>query len=227
MTSYAFEVKQCTKCGSQFTISSVRSCNTFGATYYTDGFICGPMFTHQSALLSCPSCREFLWRDELPTIESTTDYDYYRASLRKSMPDALGMGLLIYEDAIKARIWRTEEQERYIRIRLWWLYNSDYYKVRHRPWWLLIRERGEQHNEEFVLSSEQEENLRRLLTLTDSPDPDMLIMRAEIFRELGEFGKCVEVLNKITDDRLQVAVDVIMRLARSGERRVEIVNAGQ
>ena len=227
MTSYAFEVKRCPKCGSIFTTTSLHSCNTIGAKHYTDGFIWGPMYGEQSALLRCPSCEEYLWRDELPTIESTTDYDYYRTFLCKSLPDALDMGLLIYESAVRMKAWHTGEQEKHIRIRSWWLYNSAYRKLPHRPWRLSDRGSAEQQKEQFVLSCEQEDNLRALLKLLDLSDLEMLIMRAEIFRELGEFEECLELLSKVTDGRLQRAVDVIRRLAMSGKRRVEIIDTGQ
>ncbi len=46
------------------------SCNTFGAIFYTDGYIKGPMYVEESELLTCPGCKKTYWKTDVPTLES-------------------------------------------------------------------------------------------------------------------------------------------------------------
>ena len=208
MTSYYLEIKQCPNCECQFAAWTVASCNTIRAKFYTDGFIYGPMYDEGSALLICPSCDRYFWHEEIPTQESIKDSEYFRDSARRSLPIAEQVYGSHYEDALRQALWKNKEQEKYIRIRAWWSFNNAY---RGHP------------IEGFSLPPEQKANLRGLLHLLDTNDPDTSIMRAEILRELGEFDECLRVLDQAFNDRYLQVVDIIRRLAKSGNRQVAAI----
>jgi hypothetical protein len=212
MTSYQIDIKQCPKCGCEFTAWEVASCNTFGAKFYTDGCVKGPMFDRGSPLLICPGCSKYFWREDVPTLESMRDSKYFikyvADSDKRSHRQAPWVQGHHYEDMVRQSFWRTPDEEKYIRIRAWWSSNSAY---------------RDGSSQEFLLSTEQEDNLRRLLQLLDPNDPHDLIMTAEILRELGEFDECLTQLAEPFGERYQRTIDAIKKLAHDKKRQVELI----
>jgi hypothetical protein len=102
--------------------------------------------------------------------------------------------------------WRNPDEEQYIRIKAWWSSNSPY---------------RDGSSQEFRLSSEQEDNLRRLLELLDADDPNESLMKAEILRQLGQFDECLKLLANPFDERFLQTVDAIKDLAHDRKRKVE------
>ena len=205
MTSYWIEIKQCPTCSCEFTAWAVASHNTIDAKFFTDGFVYGPMYDEGSALLMCPGCNKYFWREDVPTRESMRDSQYFRDAERRSLPDAKQVHGRDNDDLLHQAFWKSEAQEKYIRIRAWWSFNSAY--------------RGHA-TEEFNLSPEQEANLLRLLQLLSTNDPDESITRAEVLRELGQFDNCLKQLDQPFEERYLAAVDTIKRLAMCKKRMV-------
>ena len=208
MTSYQIEVRECPNCGCEFWALAVGSCNTFGAKWYTDGFVHGPMYDEGSAVLACPKCNAYLWREDVPTRESMRDSEYFQDPERRSLPEATQVYSCDHENLLRQKSWNNPTQEKYIRIRVWWSFNAVY---RHG------------HGEDFDMPAEQEENLRRLLQLMDTNKEDSFVMQAEILRELGQFDECLEAADQVSGKRYSEAVDTIRKLAKAGKRKVRIV----
>lgn len=208
MTSYYFEIGQCPDCGCKFTAISVASCNTFGAKFYTDGFVDGSMYDEGSALLSCPECNRYIWRDDVPDREFIQDSTYFNDPELRSLPKARCIGLSDYEKLLDQGLWKTEDQETYVRIRAWWSYNC------------IFRDHA---IDDFRLSPKQESNLLRLLQLLNPKNPDEAITRAEILRELGEFDECLKQLQQPYGDGYLPVTDAIKKLANRKNRRVGII----
>jgi hypothetical protein len=190
----------------------LASCNTFGAKFFTDGCVEGPMYDERAAVLCCPGCSAYHWLDELTVIRDLDESEYFAGLESDRLPIAWRLQGESYDDAIRQRAWTTPEQEKYLRIRAWWHGNDRY---RH----------GE--NGDFALSVEQTSNLLRLLDILqtdDRIDPASWIFRAEMLRELGRFDESLAILERDFEERFQPAVGVIRRLAKEGKRAVaEIV----
>ena len=208
MTSYRIEIKQCPNCGCEFSAWAVNSCNTFGAKFYTDGSVEGPMYDNGSLLVICPGCSNYFWREDVPTLESIRDRDYFVDSDKQSFPRAEWLEGRHFEDMVHQAFWRTPDEEKYIRIRAWWSSNSPY---------------RDGSCQEFRLSAEQEENLRRLLELLDADDPHGSLMKAEIFRELGQFEECLKQLAQPFGERYLLAVNTISKLANEKQRKMGLI----
>lgn len=208
MTTYWIDIKACPVCHTEFTAWSVGSCNTFGAKFYTDGFVDGPMYDEGAALLACPGCQRYFWTDDVPTRESIEDSEYFMNSAKQALPNAVDVRGARFKDVLRDAPWKTESQERYVRLRAWWASNDVY--------------RGDK-NQEFRLEPEQTANLERLLQLLDSSDPEDSLTIAELLRELGRFDECLRELDRLFDDSLLLAANTIRQLALRGERRVEIL----
>ncbi len=93
----------CPKYSNIIFVSSMTSCNTFGATIWTDGRIIGDMYCENEWLIKCYDCGTLLWCKELDKkcfghTEELKKKDYLK-KLKES-------GL-------------SKEQERYLRIKAW------------------------------------------------------------------------------------------------------------
>jgi hypothetical protein len=208
MTSYNVEIKQCPTCSAEFAAWAVASGNSFDAKFFTDGCILGSMFDEDSLLLRCPGCNKYFWRENVLTRKSMHDSQYFLAFKEKStprLPNAEKLDGRDYDILVLLSFWKSEAQEKHIRIRAWWSFNDAY--------------RFGQP-EKFSMSPEQEANLIRLLELLDTNDPGESITRAEILRGLGQFDSCLQELNRPIEERYVMAVDTIKDLAIRKERKV-------
>ena len=205
MTFPLIATERCPNCGCEFIVGTFASCNTFGVTFYTDGFVDGPMYEEDSALLVYPECDTLFWWEDTPPLESTTDTEYFPESDQRSLPVAGKIQGHHYEDAICKSLWKNNSQEKCIRIKSWWLFNNNY------------RNNAAQ---EFNLPPEQKANLQRLLHLLDTNDPNDLLMKAEVFRTLGRFNECLKELSQPVGSGYSRAVYVIEKLAKSRKRQV-------
>lgn len=126
MTIYMVDLMQCPACACRFTAWNPASCNTFHARHYTDGFVEGPMFDHGPQLLACPQCKGYLWRAELPTLESVRDWKYFKDDNLRGHPAAMEVRDAGYEEALRQAPWHDDAQEKYLRLRAWWSFNRGY-----------------------------------------------------------------------------------------------------
>lgn len=54
----------CPKCTKPFKVYDSVSGNTFGATFWSDGWVDAPMMPEDKVVIVCPHCREAVWRDD-------------------------------------------------------------------------------------------------------------------------------------------------------------------
>jgi hypothetical protein len=185
------------------TVLLLRTCNAFGATFYTDGYIKGEMYDETCWLNVCPSCGEYFWLEDAKP--RTGDGVQTRAAVGL-LPPAEGVRDEGFETALRARPWKNRAQELYLRIRAWWWSNRPY---------------RDQSPEPFQVAAQDEANLMRLLQLLDEDDGHQRLMRAEIYRELGLFELAVAELGGDFDDRYGPAGRRIRELAERRERAVQ------
>lgn len=212
MTSYTEEIIECPQCRVKFSHWALRSYNTFGATFWTDGHVGGDMFEDWSPLLICPGCNRFLWRDELTVLYTEDDWRERLGELWVSDPLIPKAGALQeshYLEVLRQSLWRTPEEEAFIRIRVWRYLNKPY---RNKP------------DLPFKVTHQAKANLQRLLELLDKPYPEEAIIKAEILRELGKFKDCLRILDVMVIKPTETTGAVIRRLAEAGERRVAPIN---
>jgi len=198
MTTYFFEIKQCPACETQFSCMQVGSCNTFGAKFYTDGYVDGSMYDEPTVVAPCRNCEQVLWLDDLPTLEVLQDPYRIVGADGNRISEAHRFQPEDFESLLSERNWNNEVQETYVRIRAWWAASHKYRKL---------------DDEDFTLSTEQRENLKQLLNLLSDDDPNDVIMRAEVLRQLGRFEECLATLGVRKEERYQGVVGIIQRLA--------------
>jgi len=149
--------------------------NTFGAVFYSDGFLAAPMYKNQQLLLKCTNCNSFFWlNDNKIELDKSTnqfnDYDY-------------NLSINDYIKFLNENNNLTDQQELFIRHQIRWLYNHDY----------------RNKNIELKLDSFQIDNLNKLLLLYQRllGKDDFLLNKADILRNLSLFDKAENAILKI------------------------------
>jgi len=204
-------VRECSACGKHIAQSTIRSGNTFGARFWTDGKRDAPMLPDEPWLVKCPHCNTLVWIDEQKKVG---EFDPWGSNTRDgdNFPDARPAStptLQDYASFLEAGV-SDKEKERYVRVRAWWAGND------------LRRETGQP----TPLDSFDTQNLRALVTLLDESDENDRIMKAEALRELGDFEAAEKLLaSEFSDDLLQ-AVSIIRdlnqkRIATVAEIKIE------
>ena len=247
MTTYYVDTITCPKCGVQLAACRVGSCNTFGAAVFTDGYVRGPMYEESSSILTCPHCGTTFWREDASIDQSMPYFEFDKKD--RHLSTATKAHRLDFPELVEQRIWRTPEQEKYVRIRAWWVWNDDDRKharpgrpspeaeadlkrlverlghpnadllVDLQSWWNKRKASRENVPLGNTLPEVAVANLERLLDLLGQTGEDAVI-KAEILRELGRFEDCLAELGRTFDDGYARALSVIRKLAHEGNRRV-------
>ncbi|QDD09411.1 hypothetical protein FIT65_02700 [Candidatus Methylopumilus planktonicus] len=181
----------------------MSSGNTFTAQFWPDGFMKAPMMPEMPPLFHCPSCEEFIWRRDCKEIDEVHGYD----EMKEKYPEVQS-----YKDpTIDTFMLALEEKgltkgrEGYIRTKLMHFFND------------------ENRDSEIPISQPSDmqiENYKRLLVIANKNDANDTILRAEIYREMGEYDKSLELLEKVKDKDFATNVLVLKELCKNKDSRV-------
>jgi hypothetical protein len=195
-------LRACPDCGAAVLQYTLRSGNTFGARFWTDGWMEAPMLPDRPGLVKCSRCSGLFWIDEA---RQMAQVDPMEPSRRKSnkFDDAIEPIDPTFEEicAFIASSGLSGEKERYARLRAWRTANHKRRKTRKPP---------------APLSQAEKDNLLALSSMSGDDEVEQTIMNAEIARELGDFQECLRLLDRPFDEQWQKAVRTIRRLARAG-----------
>jgi len=185
---------QCTKCNNYIYNESIMSGNTCGDSLFSDGKRIAPMLPDFPNLTKCKKCGEFLWLNKMKAI------GYFGMYGNQNLSDLIGdadkppdkaefPSLDDYFEAVKNKAFTEKNDEIFIRVRIWWAFND-----RARGGGELFR--GDEDEVRYL------DNLATLLNLVDDENLDGKITLAEIYRNLGDFDKCVEIIESIDDPKM-------------------------
>ena len=194
--------RQCSACGQRFAEQTIASGNTFGARFWTDGKRDAPMLPDSPWLVKCRHCCSLVWIDEQIQIEEIEPWgssDRFPDVLPPSTPT-----LEDYANFLSTGV-NEKEKERYVRLRAWWTGNDP------------RRSSGQS----TPLNSFETENLRSFVTLLDEAEENNRIMKAEAFRELGEFADAEKLLATNFADELIQSVSLIRDFTQNEITTVE------
>ena len=169
---------KCPKCERLTTKGSLLSGNTFGAILYSDGKQIAPMLPESPEIVKCKKCRTFFWLNE----ENEVNCDSHDAD------EAEFLSVYDYYEAIDSNVYNNEDELQYLRVKLWWTFNDR------------IRE-----NKDLFLKENDkeiyEQNCLDLINLLEQNNINYKIMVAELYRNLGKFDECKNILESIKDEK--------------------------
>lgn len=190
----------CPGCGHKIICRSIMSGNTFGGHFWSDGRGIFPMLPDIPEMVECPKCKTIFWFKDFDDPD-TEDFGY-SDDIGDNSSVARTPSQKTYEKALKNRLYKTDEDEIYLRQRLWWAYND---KVRY----------SEGKNISSLNISRYRKNLLGLLSLLDITNDQHQIMAAEINRNLGWFPEAIEILSNITDPDMSDMVNKLITACKN------------
>jgi len=190
-------IRECSACGKYIAQPTMRSGNTFGARFWTDGKRDSPMLPDQPLLVKCQHCGALDWIAELRQVGEVDPWGS-ETDDKNRFPDArpaLTPALQDYADFLEGGV-SDKQKERYIRLQAWWVGNDP-------------RRESEKSAQ---LDSFEADNLRIFVSLLDESKDNDRVMKAEALRELGEFVGAEKLLSTDFEDGLLKAVSIIRSL---------------
>ena len=186
----------CSACEKNIAYRTINSGNNFGARYWTDGKRDAPMLPEEPWLIKCPHCDTFLWIDDLTQVgeiehwySEGNDTDKFADVISAVKPSCLDYAYFNMDTV------SDPQKERYVRLQTWWAFNDCRRK-----------------SEEIPFSSMEIENLCAFITLLDENDETDRIMKAEAYRELGEFAVAEKLLAMPFGNEFEEAAGFIRNL---------------
>ena len=177
--------------------------HTFDARFWPDGVMKAPMMPELPPLVVCPCCESFIWRKDCKEVEEIYGYDEIQAKYpgiqSYKNPNIDTFMLALEEKGI------NKNREGYIRTKLMHFFND------------------ENRDMEIPISGPSDfqiENYKRLLVIANKDDANDTMLRAEIYREMGEYDRCLELLEKVKDEHFMTNVRVLKDLCKNKDSRV-------
>lgn len=178
-------IYECPKCSTLLMRGSLRSGNTIGASLFSDGKQIAPMLPDFPNLTKCKKCDTIFWLSEMKEIGVC---DAMKEEWKPEWENVNSAEFLGVTDLFRSlemdTVKNDKEKEKNVRIQIWWTFNDR------------IRER----KNIFVQKDDEvlwKQNCQRLIELIDTKDVNQKIMTAELYRNLGEFDLCMELINTL------------------------------
>lgn len=140
-------------------------------------------------LVECKKCRNIFWLHKAKRIG---EYSWGDESnpLWENADQAEFLNIHNYLRALQLNVAENENEELFIRKRIWWSFKDR------------VRKGGKLFK--FVNDEIRwKDNIERLLEIFDVEDIYQKIMVAELNRNLGDFDKCLGLINSIEDPELE------------------------
>lgn len=180
-------IYKCPNCDNILQNQSLLSGNTFDGAIYSDGKRIFPMLPEFPDLTKCKKCEHIFWLSKTKEIGSYNWGDENNL-LWQNADKAEFLTIDEYFIALALNVAKDKSEEFYIRQRIWWAFND---RIR---------------NGKAISSFEKdktnwESNVSGLFKILDPDDVSQTIMSAELNRNLGDFEKCLAIIEglKIPD----------------------------
>jgi hypothetical protein len=210
MTPGPLQIIACPQCNALASHTTLLSGNTLGATYWTDGKMIAPMLPDTPAVTQCQNCQKYYWVEDA---EEVGEWNCFEGEPPNpawgDVPEIEELSEPEYFQALEQGIAEDEEQEKLLRLFAWWRRNDAYRE-----------EDAETSALAPAADTPWKENLAALAELLDADEPEDRVMQAEIFRELGDFERALQILESITEEGLKPAVGQIKALCEKQETGV-------
>ena len=213
------QVITCPYCNGLATFITLLSGNTFGSRLWTDGKRIAPMLPEPPDVVKCRHCSQCYW---LHSAKRIGTIDRWRTNIQPENPDWINAQDVQepdehdYYQAIDQGLARNSQQEKKLRILAWWRRND--------PWRKAAQNQDRQSGNQ---PGPWRQNLEALAALLSEDSDNSLIMKAEVFRQLGKFEAAQQLLDRVVSPGLSRLVQQFRSLCGAGDTCVrEIQQAG-
>lgn len=212
------QVIACPYCSVLAKHMTLVSGNTIGARVWTDGKRVAPMLPRLPSVVECRSCGECFWLADAKKVGTVKHYGLGGEQVDPAWAAAPGLQEPTeeaYYRALRKGLAANPKQERTLRILTWWRGNDT------------VRETPDSEDARVAGGSEaRRENLEALARLLDEGDENDRVMKAEVFRELGEFESALQLLERVTKPEYGAVVHQLRSLCEAGDKFVRQLQFG-
>ncbi len=205
-------ISACPHCGEPARTSTYSSIAFYGSSTWSDGArLSFPGFP--STIVACMACHRCFREDDAAPVASAEPWDDDGARQIQAQwgdlpyirePDESEYYLALARGDFPA----TPEAQREVRLRAWW--------KRNQP----ARTSTLPRLDAASLSPEARQNLEALLTLLSADDEQDLLLKAEVYRELGRFTEATQVLQALPSTATALTVQRLLALCDAGDSQV-------
>ena len=184
-----YNIYNCPQCHQKYAILNCGSQNSMGADVYSDGKAYGKMLDDSIDILKCRICENVFWLREINyhsslPVNNSNELSKKDILEQNSFTDVLKIDDLF--EFIRKGHTKNRGEEFYVRQNILWMYND-----RFRAQLTFFQSENDKKH--------WKQNLLRLLNLLQDSDYSQLL-KAEIYRYLGEFKKSINTLELIKDE---------------------------
>ncbi len=205
----------CPKCQAPALLPTLASGNTFGATFWTDGYMDAPMLPNSPVATRCPACKALYWVEDAPRLgelggdaAGASDAQGQEVSAATAAawwaaPEVRPLTKAGYHRALESEIVISDERERLLRTLAWHASNAPRRSGKPTP-----------------LDARDRRNMERLLDLSRAALFDAALSAAELARELGRFEDVPSYLALPFPEQLEHVRRRILELAAARDLEV-------
>lgn len=217
---------KCPNCGRISWDYTILSGNTFGAAFFSDCRRIASMLPEFSELTICENCDTIFWLteqnridyvsperiyslnghrvdfDDKPKSDTNIKVEFGLSDPVHNPPEDRPCGVVpldlnLYYRALLLGVAENKDEERYIRIKIWWIYND------------CIKRRSRKY---FSKADELRwiKNMKKLIKLLDQSDINQRIMIAELYRNLAKFETSISILNTIEEEKFNWIKEILI-----------------
>lgn len=204
------QIIACPNCGRFLRRRTWQSGNTFGVKLYTDGRQVAPMMPWEPPVCRCAHCHEFFWISKASKVGTLDDdEDSLLPSEWKDAPEAMEASEAEYYQAINSGFAKDRDEEHRLRMLAWWRSNDSH------------REPGQTSSQTPSELPDRANNLRRLYELLGNDEqPESVILRSELLRELGLFSEAQALLSNLSNPSFLWVTVQLIGLCETKDKRV-------
>lgn len=199
-------------------VPSIGSGNTFGANFWTDGYMVAPMLPQFPVITRCTDDGPIFW---VSSAKVVGEIDRWRDNAASAPPPAWQAAPAVRElsgaetlQAIAQGLGDTPKKLSYLRRRAWWLANEAHRSASPPGQPVAVSD--------FAAGSEARANLEALVASLDESNADQLLFKAEGLRQLARFDEAEQLLKseKLDDPRMKSFVDMVRQRTLLRDARV-------
>lgn len=205
------QVIACPMCQTLARYGTLLSGNTIGARTWTDGKQVAPMLPHPPAVVRCGQCKEVYWlaeAHEIGEVDRWSGEDPANPAW-SAAPEVEEPEEQEYYRALDQGLASNSEEERTLRVLAWWRGNDPEREGADAP-----APRAQE------AAARWKANLEALIGLVDEDDDGDRLMKAELFRQLGEFDRATAMLDRVSSPSVAGVVRQFRSLCEARDMRV-------
>lgn len=207
------EIVACPFCGKKKELLSLVSGNTFGSILWSDGKQISPMLPKVSPVQKCPRCRKYYLYYKLPT--KTADHESFTTGNLSYKEWKEAFVQLIAEPTL------DDHDKSVIYMHLIQAFNDHYYRG---PAPAIYTKESVPTEDEFRYI---EGIISEFINKTEWKYNSNLLIKAELYREIGDFANCEKTLNAIDisclDNFERNIFNCISQKAEAGDKKVFMI----